>query len=62
MTAGYGAIQRDMHACVQRHASTTWPLPKIWNRRTWNAWMRAAVCWEQPEPVYASRTIMHKLG
>ena len=56
------AVQRDMHGCVQRHASTPRPLWKISHGRTWNAWMRAAVCWEQPQSVCASGTSMHKLG
>jgi len=54
------AIQRAVHGCVQRHASTPRPLCKISHVRTWNAWTRAAVCWERPQSGCASITSMHK--
>lgn len=56
------AVQRAMHGCVQRHASTPRPLWKISHGRTWNAWTRAAVCWERPQSVCGSGTSMHKLA
>jgi hypothetical protein len=56
------AVQRAMHGCVQRHASTPRPLWKISHGCTWNAWTRAAVFWERPQLGCGSRTSMHKLA